>query len=321
MRDRRDHDRAPSTRAQERGLLEPMWAMTKALHGHWRADEHPPYGERLRCPLCRENAVTIRLGDKAPVVFCGSRVDRSDYRSGCNAHGVRLLKAMTLKTGIWLTGRRRQPDESPKVTVERMRQTAAYESLWGKAKMLVDYLAAAVVDDGRENGSIGLSTEQGLRALREKSRQQFQRAIDEAKDAGLIYREPMPSRSPKGGRPSYAYGLVCLLPESTRKRAKTNSTGDAGTRYKPRSKPQNLGINSPESLEDAGVDVLHRTYGPDPSAGEADWTLDWRHDPTGTSANDDGDAALTAKACREDAELGANDPPASPRQRSHRVIR
>ena len=279
MQNRPEHDAAGDGPTQGGGLLEPMWAMTKALHGHWRADEHPPYGERLRCPLCRENAVTIRLGDKAPVVFCGSRVGGSDYRSGCNAHGVRLLKAMTLKTGIWLTGRRRQPDESPEKIVERMRQTAAYENLWGKAKVLVDYLAVTIIGGGRSSGSVHLPTKQGLKALREKSRQQFTRAIDEAMDAGLIYREPMPSRSAKGGRPSFAYGLVCLLPESTRKRAKTNSTGEAGTQYKPRSKPQNLGINSPESLEDAGVGLLHRTYGPDPSEGEADWMLDWDRDP------------------------------------------
>ena len=146
------------------GLLEPMWAMTKALHGHWRNDGHPPYGERLRCPLCRENAVTIRLGDKAVLVYCGSRVDRSDYRSGCKARGVKLLKAMTDKTDIWLTGRRRQPDESPKEIVERMRQTAAYENLWGKANALVDYLAATIIG-GEPNGKVRRSKKGWMLAL------------------------------------------------------------------------------------------------------------------------------------------------------------
>ena len=95
-----------------------MMAITGRLNGEWRADKEPPFGERLRCPMCRKTRrAKIVLGRKAPVVFC---ID-------CKAKGDPLTKAVTKATGISLAPKQRPLP--PQKALNRMRRSDAYEGL------------------------------------------------------------------------------------------------------------------------------------------------------------------------------------------------
>ena len=241
-----DSRRARSSQGRE---FEPMRAMTTALSGNWCDDgKSPPYGERLRCPMCGENAVTIRMGDRAPVAFCGARVRGSSYRTGCKASGVPLLKAMTAKTSIWLTLRKR-PKEPPEKAVERMRETREYRDLSPKAKLVVDHLVSSVIAKMGANGRMLRSKKDWMLVIDPRSSNQTDKAIAGALASGLVFRELSVS-TPKGGRPSFLYGLKCL-PTDT----------DRTSRAKPRAKPPKRGLNHPEKPGNAGGGAMHRTYG------------------------------------------------------------
>ena len=65
----------PNFRAPRRNhTVERIRAITDNLGGIWRELDGKPVGENLRCPLCGQHKMKIKLGDKTPVatpvVFC-----------------------------------------------------------------------------------------------------------------------------------------------------------------------------------------------------------------------------------------------------------
>jgi hypothetical protein len=204
---------------RKRRPLERMKSITDKLNGCWRADREPPYGENLRCPMpnCDAHKVTIKLGDKVPLVFCAR----------CKAKGDPLVKAVTRATGVWLTPPPRR--ERPQKVVERMRRSDAYESLPSRAKALVSHLIDAVMVNGEPNGGVSRTGMELMATLGTRSRKQFYKAVNAAIAAKIVVRGSRALSNGKDSGSSNLWGLACLPREAKRSKGGGTKRGDKAT--------------------------------------------------------------------------------------------
>ena len=171
-----------------------------------KPDGKPPFGRNLRCPMCGKHAVTIKLGYKAPVAFCGSRT--GTIRTGCKAKGAPLIKAIRKEKGIWLAPPPRR--EMPRKVVERMRRSPAYEGLPPRSKALVEHLIEAVFVHGEPNREISLTGTELMGIIGLRSWKQLYRAVSAAVDAEIVTKGSRALSHGYGRGPVNLWGLACL---------------------------------------------------------------------------------------------------------------
>jgi hypothetical protein len=195
--------------------------MTERLDGNWcEPVGESPYGEFLRCPMCGQRAVKLKLGAKSPVAFCGARTGNPHI--GCKAKGVPLIKAMTKKSGgLWLTPPACR--EPPRKAVERMCRSPAYEGLPPRSKALVDHLVEAYFD-GEPNGGISGAGTELMAALGTRSRKHLYKAIDAAIGAKIVVRGSRAWSNGQASGSSNMWGLVCLPRQHPERSPRKHST-------------------------------------------------------------------------------------------------
>jgi hypothetical protein len=204
-----------------------LTALIEARGGVEAHDRHGlVYSKGLRCPLCLKSGLRITLGDKPETLMA--------FCEACKAHGPRLVKAIWEMTGISLSPMpkrwRPSPEAAPERVIAEMRQSEKYQALSARAKTLVDYIADAVIN-GLPNGHIDLTGAQLMALLKTRSWKHLYKAVNAAKDAGIVVcGSRARTLNEKGGAPNL-WGLTCLPRwEST----KTKRGGRVGGENRPK---------------------------------------------------------------------------------------
>ena len=221
---------APRERdSQDRWLddnpVERMKVIRERLGGIEDEVEGKPYGRNLRCPM------PICHGKHTLKIGIGRLRNRLVVRCKNRAHNQNaLVRAVTKATGVSLFPRPRPASPSEIMgrmlhAVEQMRLTPQYEGLSPLSKALVEHLVEAIFDNGESNGGIDRTGTNLMGVFDIHSWRQFYEAVNEAIDAGIVFRGSRGlSHGYKSG-PSNLWGLACLPDERegrSSKRAKAS---------------------------------------------------------------------------------------------------
>ena len=205
--------------------VERMKVIRERLGGIEDEVEGKPYGRNLRCPM------PICHGKHTLKIGIGRLRNRLVVRCKNRAHNQNaLVRAVTKATGVSLFPRPRPASPSEIMgrmlhAVEQMRLTPQYEGLSPLSKALVEHLVEAIFDNGESNGGIDRTGTNLMGVFDIHSWRQFYEAVNEAIDAGIVFRGSRGlSHGYKSG-PSNLWGLVCLPDERegrSSKRAKAS---------------------------------------------------------------------------------------------------